>query len=80
MKPINKLIRVAFDESNAIFFKILDDYPELNEDDPRRIAVLFNLLSNCVIQLHMAGCSEERFNEIIEQDCIIAREIMSDDE
>jgi len=80
MKPINKLTRVAFDESNAIFSKILDDYPKLNKDDTRRVAVLLNLLSNCIIQLHIAGLGEERFNEIVKFDCGLAREIMDDDE
>lgn len=75
----DKLIKVGIDEGNEIFFKILDDYPELDEDDPRRGAVLLSLMTNCVVQLHLSGWNEKSLvNEVFDW-CKIAREIIEED-
>ena len=75
----DNLIKIGIDEGNEIFFKILDDYPELDEDDPRRGAVLLSLMTNCVVQLHLQGWSEKNLvNEVFDW-CKIAREIIEED-
>ena len=75
----DNLINVALDESNDIFFKILDDYPELDSQDPRRTAVLLSLMTNCIIQLYGRGWTErELVNEVFDH-CEIARNILDDE-
>lgn len=76
----DKLIQVGINEGNEIFFKILDDYPELDEKDPRRGAVLLSMMTNCVVQLHLSGWSEKSLvNEVFDW-CKIAREIVEEDD
>jgi hypothetical protein len=76
----DNLIKIGIEEGNEIFFKILDDYPELEEKDPRRGAVLLSLMTNCVVQLHAMGWSEKNLvNEVFDW-CKISRELLDEDE
>lgn len=76
----DKLIQIGIDEGNEIFFKMLDDYPELDEKDPRRGAVLLSMMTNCVVQLHLSGWSEQNLvNEVFDW-CQIARDIVDQDD
>lgn len=74
--PEDRLIQVGIDAGNEIFFKMLDDYPELDEKDPRRGAVLLSMMTNCVVQLHLAGWSEQSLVNEIFNWCRVARNII----
>lgn len=74
----DNLIKVAIDEGNEIFFKILDDYPELDNEDPRRTAVLLSIMTNCVVQLYARGWNEKALvNEVFDW-CQNSRDLMDD--
>lgn len=76
----DKLIQVGIDEGNEVFFKILDDYPRLDKEDPRREAVLLSIMTNCVVQLHAMGWPEKKLvNEVFDW-CEIAREMFEEDD
>lgn len=75
---IQNLIDIALAEGDEIFFKLLDQCPEINEDDPRRTAMLLGFMTNCIVQLHARGWSErDLINEVFTH-CEIARNIMED--
>ena len=76
----DRLIKVGIDEGTELFFKILEDYPELDEDDPRQGAMFFSLFTNCIVRLHHKGWSErELINEIFTW-CKFARDIDNDED
>lgn len=80
MDKEDRLINIGVEEGNNIFFKILDDYPQMDKNDPRQVAILLSLMTNCVVQLHIRGWSEQDLvNEVFDH-CKIAREIIEDDE
>jgi hypothetical protein len=62
-------------EGDDLFFEILKDYPELDEDDYRRETLLVTLLTNCIVHLHEYGWSEKALNEEVNKYCKISREI-----
>lgn len=76
------LIDVGIKEGNEIFFKILDEYPILDENDERRTTVLLNLMTNCIVQLHLNGYPEKELVDEVFYWCKVARKIMDsvDDE
>lgn len=75
----DKLIKIGIDEGNNIFFDILDNYPELDKNDPRQTSVLFALMTNCIVHLHISGYTEkELVNEVFDH-CKLARDIMNND-
>lgn len=77
---VDTLINVGVKEGDEIFFKILEEYPELDENDPRQAAVLLSIMTNCIIQLHARGWTErDLINEVFDH-CEIARDIMDDTE
>ena len=78
MDKEDNLIKFGIEEGNKIFFKILDEYPELNDKDPRQSAVLLSLMTNCIVRLHMTGWSEKSLVNEVFNHCEIARDIMDD--
>jgi hypothetical protein len=78
MSKEDKLIEVGINEGNNIFFKILDDYPELNNEDPRQSALLLSLMTNCIVRLHIMGWSEKDLVKEVFDHCEIARDILDD--
>lgn len=78
MNKEDTLIEVGIKEGDEIFFKILDDYPFLDEDDSRQTAVLFSIFTNCIVRLHINGWNEQQLiNEVFDH-CKIAREILDE--
>jgi hypothetical protein len=78
MSKEDNLIDVGINEGNEIFFKILEDYPQLNDNDPRQSAVLLSLMTNCIVRLHIMGWNEKSLiNEVFDH-CEIARDIIDD--
>ena len=76
----DNLINIGIKEGDDIFFKILNQYPELDDKDLRRGAVLLSLMTNAVVQLHASGWSEQALvNEVFDH-CKIAQDIMNEDE
>ena len=73
--PEDNLIKIGIEEGNQIFYKILEDFPKIDSDDPRLCSVLLSLMTNCVVQLHLHGYSEkELVNEVFDW-CEIARNL-----
>lgn len=71
----DNLINIGIKEGDDIFFKIMDQYPKLDDKDLRRQAVLLSLMTNAVEQLHASGWSEQALvNEVFEH-CKIAQDI-----
>jgi hypothetical protein len=71
MDKEQNLIDVALEEADELFFKILEEYPELDNQDPRRSAILLGLMTNCIVQLRLRGWShKELINEVLDYiDC-----------
>jgi hypothetical protein len=79
-KKIDNLIEVGIEEGNEIFFKILKEYPELDENDERKESLILSLMTNCIVQLHMRGWSEKNLvNEVFDW-CEIARDLMDEED
>lgn len=74
------LIDVGIEEGNQIFFKILDEYPILDENDGRRLSVLLSLMTNCIVQLHLNGYSERMLIDEVFHWCEVARDLMDSDD
>jgi hypothetical protein len=75
----DNLINTAIKEGDEIFFKILDEHPVLDEHDPRRTSIVFSIMTNCIVHLHMMGWSEQQLvNEVFDH-CEIARRIARED-
>jgi hypothetical protein len=71
----DNLIKIGTAEGDEIFFKILDDHTPLDKDDPRRTAIIFSIMTNCIVHLHIMGWTErELINEVFNH-CEIARDI-----
>jgi hypothetical protein len=76
----DKLIKIAIEEGNEIFFNIIDQHPPLDEEDPRQTVMLLSILTNCMVHLHLHGWSErELVNEVFDH-CKLAREIINGEE
>jgi len=71
-------IDFGLDEGDRIFNAILDDYPELDENDHRRSSIMLNLFTQTAQYLHVAGWTEkELVNEVFDH-CEIAQRWMID--
>jgi len=76
----DNLIKIATEEGDNIFFEILKNHPELDKNDPRQTAIIFSIMTNCIVQLYGRGWTErELINEVFDH-CAIAREILDEDE
>lgn len=63
----HKLIDIMMDEGDAMFLKILNDYPILEENDHRQSTLLLNLMTNCISRLYILGWSEKDLcNEVFD--------------
>lgn len=78
MDKIDNLIKVATDEADAMFFDLLEQYPELDADDPRMSAVLMSMMTNCIIQLHARGFTERDLVNHVFDFCELSRQIQDD--
>ena len=76
----DNLINIAIAEGDEIFFKILDEHPPLDQDDPRRTAMIFSIMTNCIVHLHLMGWSERELVKEVFDHCEIARDIDGRDE
>ena len=66
-KKEHNLIDIMMDEGDAMFLKILNDYPILDENDHRQSTLLLNLMTNCVSRLHILGWTEKDLcNEVFD--------------
>lgn len=59
MDKRDNLLTIAKKEGDQIFTEILKDYPELDKDDPRQLAIVTSLFINCIDTMRQAGCSKE---------------------
>ena len=76
----DNLIKIAIAEGDEIFFDILDEHPVLDEHDPRRLAIVLSIMTNCLVHLHLHGWSEQELvNEVFDH-CKIARSILDENE
>ena len=76
----DNLVNAGIQEGDDIFFKILKDYPEINDDDPRRLCILSRIMTNCIVQLHLNGYTEQELvNEVFDW-CEIARNLLNEEE
>ena len=67
-------IKFGCEEGDRIFNKILDDYPELDENDLRRTTIVLGLLTNAAAYLHLDGWSLQTLvNEVFDH-CRMAQE------
>jgi hypothetical protein len=66
----DNLINTAIKEGDEIV---------LDEHDPRRTSIVFSIMTNCIVHLHMMGWSEQQLvNEVFDH-CEIARRIARED-
>lgn len=69
-----RLIDSMIEEGDAMFLKLLDEYPILDDDDHRQSTILLNLVTNGIARLHILGWTEKELcNEVFDW-CKIARE------
>jgi hypothetical protein len=74
MNKEDNLIHSAIEEADDLFMQILNDYPQLDDDDHRQDTFLLCLMTNCISRLHVLGWSErELVNEVFDW-CKKARE------
>ena len=80
MNKEDNLIHAMIDESDALFLKILDQYPMLDDNDHRQITVLMGLMTNCIMRLHILGWTEKELcNEVFDW-CEKGREIKDEND
>ncbi|CAB4151432.1 hypothetical protein UFOVP592_16 [uncultured Caudovirales phage] len=73
-------IKFGCEEGDRIFNKILDDYPELDENDLRRSTIVLGLLTNAAAYLHINGWSVQSLvNEVFDH-CEMASKWQDTDE
>jgi len=61
-----RLMKVGIEESEKIFAKLLKDYPELDNDDPRQLTVIATIFINCIKHLHREGADKEYLHSMID--------------
>lgn len=73
-------IKFGCEEGDRIFNKILEDYPELDENDLRRSTIVLGLLTNAAAYLHVNGWSVQSLvNEVFDH-CEMASKWQDEDE
>ena len=76
----DNLIKTAIAEGDEIFFKILDEHPVLDEHDPRRTAMIFSIMTNCIVHLHLMGWRERELVKEVFDHCEVARDIADEND
>jgi len=78
MAKDDNLIKIGSTTGDDIFFQILKDNPRIDGDDLRQDSILFSLFTNCIVQLHAAGWSEQNLINEVFRYCEISRDIVND--
>jgi hypothetical protein len=63
----DNLINSMIEEADAMFLKLLDDYPILDDDDHRQATLILSLVTNGIARLHVLGWTEKDLcNEVFD--------------
>jgi hypothetical protein len=76
----DRLIDVGIEVGDDIFFQLLDDHPQLDKNDPRQDAMIYRIMYNCVVRLHLLGWSEVQLMRNVLDAIEVAKDIDSDGE
>lgn len=79
MNTQDNLIDTAMKEGAEIFFAILDQYPELDDNDSRRTTVMLSLYTNTIIQLRARGFTERELVNMVFDYCDISDDLQNRD-
>jgi len=73
-------IKFGCEEGDRIFKDLLDEYPELDQNDMRRSTIMLSLMTNAAQYLHLTGWSVQSLvNEVFDH-CDIASKWLDEDE
>lgn len=76
----DRLIDVGIEVGDDIFFQLLDDHPQLDKNDPRQDAMIYRIMYNCVVRLHLLGWSEVQLMRNVLDAIEVAKDIDSNGE
>lgn len=76
----DRLIDVGIEVGDDIFFQLLDDHPQLDKNDPRQDAMIYRIMYNCVVRLHLLGWNEVQLMRNVLDAIEVAKDIDSNGE
>ena len=79
-KVADATIKFGCEESDRIFDAILEEYPELDDNDLRRSSIVLGIMTSAAAYLHINGWSERELIGLVFDHCEMARKWQDTDE
>ena len=79
-KVADATIKFGCEESDRIFDAILEDYPELDDNDLRRSSIVLGIMTSAAAYLHINGWTERELINLVWDHCEMSRRWIDTDE